>query len=492
MTDISEDTIKDKPKKSNRPLIILACILFGVGFFLMQGKDKGTAENINTLTADALEEKLERENGSADSESEDLVDSSNNIVGYDLLTIESILNQQNEIQDTLRESESKFNAFDELLTQTVASNERAIGSATAPIQSDVNDIKGDVQDIERQIKIMTNSIAEQTNDGAFRFNSNPGSEDNDEKIIERTDGLKQVTTGYIEFNDYSSALSADGLIPDMLKDELVPESNNNNTNKSGNKKTKALNAGGESQPQEDNKYNYITINSDSYVDAQLFHGIQCPIGGGATVSGEGISAVGPSPVIVKITGQFKGANGEINDIGDARLFATCIGRRTSDDDYGRAKISIQRLTYSNSLGEDFQIDGLEGYTIDVRDEVEDIKGPIDKVLGSNIFKQSIAAAMSAIGMGFSSEQYDQTSSTVTGATASIFTGSVGKDIAGQTLGTMFGSIQQYWDSLMNAEVDRVMLPAGRMIRIVINKAFVIKEPKEDTDNFDGLDDDLYI
>jgi hypothetical protein len=411
-------------------------------------------------------------------------DITENVKKFDSLSFTQVLNEQDDIKNNIGDLDRQIDLVNQNLINQDRKVESLISEKLNPINSKLGNMEKNLQNLQDTIVRDKVKRAEEysSEDGAFRFNDKIKN-DKDEKRV-NTGNLKSVSSGYVSFNSSVTTDITEGLLSEV-SDELSPTTQNQP--KQGTKV-----AGGVSQPQEDAKYYYTTVNADSYVDATFFHGVSCPIGAGVSVGSDGVGAINPAPVIIKITGMFKGANGELNDIGDARIRAKCIGRRTSDDDYGRAEFEVERLTYSNSDGEDFQIDGLGGYTIDTRDEVRGVKGPIDKVLGSNIFAQTMAGAMSAIGLGFSSQQYSQADSGALGTTTQLFTGSVAKDMLGQGIGTMFQQIQQYWSGLMNSEVDRVMLPAGRKVRIVIDEAFVIKEPKSNLKNYSGVNDDLFL
>ena len=99
--------------------------------------------------------------------------------------------------------------------------------------------------------------------------------------------------------------------------------------------------------------------------------------------------------------------------------------------------------------------------------------------------------MAAVGNGFSSSQYSTNESTALATTTQTFTGSIAKDALGRGVGDMFLSIKGYWDGLMNSEVDRVMVPSGRSIRIVIREPIVLKTPKSNVLDYSEVDNEFF-
>ena len=488
MTDSNKDEQKTSRKVNVKAMATIA-VIGGLLIFTMTDNSVQEKKKQAVLTGNPVEAKsTDNSSSNNDQNKESTVNIEDNINNFDELAFVQILNEQDEIRSNIGHIDRRIEQFSQNIEAQEKKMESLVSSKLSPISSKLGDIEKNIQGMQDRITNQKAELAESySGDGAFRFNEADAPNSDGKKKI-NTGNLKPVTSGYVSFNQNMVNVDLGGDILSDVSDELNPLDDG----QKGQAKTGERTAGGVHQPQEDSRYYYTTINADSYVDAQLFHGIDCPIGAGVSVGSDGVGTIGPAPIIIKIKGMFKGANGEVNDIGDARIRGTCIGHRTSDDDYGRAIIKVERLTYSNADGEDFSIDGLGGYTIDARDEKHGVKGPIDKVLGSNIFAQSMAAFMSTVGMGFSSQQYDQAESGALGTTSQIFTGSVAKDMLGQGIGGMFNQIQQYWSGLMNSEVDRVMIPAGRSVRIVIDEAIVIKEPKSDIKSYAGSNDDLFF
>lgn len=486
--DVIDNDSSNKNTKNKKTIrIILIVIVAFVIIAQFVDKKSTSKEATSTLSGkNPTEEKTKSSDKSEPELPEYTIEGDSEVA----LAIRNLNNKYEEIEESQDDFSGRITQIQQQVSQVERRTKDMVVSEVDEVKSLFEKQGRQIQDISQQFTLLDEKLATgqyavngQQSD-TFRFGQDQ-KENKDEKRL--PPGLTPITSGYISFDQtYSSSDTLQNQVGEILNGDEEEDTEKRNGNGSTKVAVKI------EKPQGDATHDYITINSDSWVDSRLFHAIHCPIGGTGEIAKDAISAIKPAPIIIKVEGVFKGANGEINDIGDARLFGYCVGRRTSDSDYGRATIAISRLTYSNDNGEDYQIEGLTGYILDMRDETEGIRGPIDKVLGANIFNQSLAAFSAAIGGGFSSQQYETTESGVVGATTQVFTGSVVKDALGKGFFNMFQSIQQYWEGLMNTELDRVMVPSGRNIRVVINTPMTLKVPKSNlADSRELLDEFMY-
>ncbi len=223
----------------------------------------------------------------------------------------------------------------------------------------------------------------------------------------------------------------------------------------------------------------------SWVDAQLFHGLRCPIiNAVSTISGNSK----PSAVTMMVRGIFHGPNGDTTDIGPVHIYGVCTGNRTGDDEFGIADIEIKEISFSmNNKKESVK---LEGYVLDIENEdnmnMPGLKGPIDAVQASTLADSAIAAALSVASLGFRATQTTTLTDPLTGKTASVFDGDPIKDALTQGLGGYFLDLHKSFTSLKDTAVDSVLVKSGSNIRIFITSKFTV--PNEES-NFDVFDQD---
>jgi len=224
----------------------------------------------------------------------------------------------------------------------------------------------------------------------------------------------------------------------------------------------------------------------SWVDAQLFHGLRCPIiNAVSTIAGN----TNPAAVTMMVRGIFHGPNGDTTDIGPVHIYGVCRGNRTGDDEYGIADIEIKEISYSmNGSKESIK---LEGYVLDIENEenmnMPGLKGPIDAVQASTLADSAIAAALSVASLGFRATQTTTLTDPLTGKTASVFDGDPIKDALTQGLGGYFLDLHKSFTSLKDTAVDTVLVKSGSKIRIFTTSKFNVPNQQIQDDIFDTDD-----
>lgn len=220
----------------------------------------------------------------------------------------------------------------------------------------------------------------------------------------------------------------------------------------------------------------VKVPAFSFVEVTTLHGIRCPIGGSLANQP---SDVAGRPVILPVRGVFKGPNGVTRDIGTAHLWAVCSARRTSDKKFGRAEFAIRQLSYWDEKG-GAQTVPLSGYVIDKRDNESDVLGPIDDVTGVNLWKSSLASAMTGIASTLSQAEFTQVVGSE-GNSQSFMTGSDAKAAGAQGISSFFLSLAERWKAQADAQVDVVSIPPGVPLKFVLDTEFEVVRGKNDAD-----------
>lgn len=184
-------------------------------------------------------------------------------------------------------------------------------------------------------------------------------------------------------------------------------------------------------------------------------GINCPIGGALVNKPSDIPA---RPVVLPVTGVFRGPNGAIVDIGKVHLYGSCSARRTGKHNIGRAEIKINRLSYWDSNG-NAQFIAASGFLIDDSDNSLDMSGYIDKVSRQNMFKQAASMGALAYAATLSSKEY--TSQTSPEGSLTTLSGDEVKAGAASGATAFFNQYAQRWLEESLSDVDTVHIPAGR-------------------------------
>lgn len=224
------------------------------------------------------------------------------------------------------------------------------------------------------------------------------------------------------------------------------------------------------------------IPGQSWVEAQMFHGLRCPIINGiATIAGDTNAA----PVTMKVRGIFHGPNGDEQDIGPVHIAGVCTGIRTGDDDYGIADIELTELSYS--IGGKTNIVKIEGYILDFENEdymnQPGLRGPIDKVQATTLADSALAAALSMASFGFQATQTTSVTNIANGTSGEIFTGNPLEQVLTQGLGGYFIDLYDNMKALKDTAVDAVLTKSGSKVRIFTKGKFSIPKVKPVNDQF---------
>lgn len=237
---------------------------------------------------------------------------------------------------------------------------------------------------------------------------------------------------------------------------------------------------------------YVVIPAQSWIDANSFHGLRCPIINGlASVAG----STKPSPVTFRVRGIFHGPNGDEIDIGPVHIAGVCTGQRTGDEEYGIADIELKRLSYS--IGGEKKDVSLEGYILDRHNkdffEQPGLRGPIDAVQATTLADSAWAAALSMISLGFKSTQTATVTNLATSTETSSFEGNPMERILADGLGAYFIDMYDSFKALKDTAVDAVLTPSGANVRIFTSNSFSVPREKVQEDPyFSQSDSETYL
>jgi len=252
------------------------------------------------------------------------------------------------------------------------------------------------------------------------------------------------------------------------------------------------NKSNESIEEEKEKENTLDVPGLSWVEAQMFHGLRCPIINGiATISGNTDEA----PVTMKVRGRFHGPNGDIVDIGPVHIAGICSGIRTGDEDYGIAQISLKSLSYS--IGGKTSIIKIEGYILDFENEdylnQPGLRGPIDNVQATTLADSALAAALSLASFGFQSTQTATITNIANGTSGEIFEGNPLEQLLTQGMGGYFADMYDSFKSLKDTAVDAVLTKSGSKVRIFIQKPISVPiEPIVEDSFYNESSEESYL
>lgn len=218
-------------------------------------------------------------------------------------------------------------------------------------------------------------------------------------------------------------------------------------------------------------YRPYPIAAASLVEVTLLHGVDCPVSGGlgsALTGSDGAGLLDNRPLILPITGRFKGPNGQTYDIGHAHLSGVCVGVDMGDD--SRAAVRVERLSYATPDGQEQTVPAL-GYLVDTRDNRQDIAGRLIEVRGDTLWQSMLASGLAGMASVAQAGQYTVTASSLAGAgTQQSLTGSATKAALGAGVSQGLQDLATYLNEHRDQRFDVVRIDGGVTATFLLTEA----------------------
>ena len=255
-------------------------------------------------------------------------------------------------------------------------------------------------------------------------------------------------------------------------------SNSRNGNRSQQNQQQTIARNAEPEPTTEK----VTIGATSFANVTTLFAVNCPMGGELANQPSGIAA---RPIILPLTGSFTGANGRVIDLGNANVYGTCAGRRTENENIGRAEIRIANITYWDEES-GVQTENVSGFIIDLRDGEMDVAGYISELSKTNLLKESAALSAAAFAATVSANEFTATTGADSGNELRTLTGDAASAGAGNAVAAGFTRYAARLEQIDAQNVDTVRIPAGIPLRFFTDSAVTVEKAKQ-TDGFDTTD-----
>jgi len=213
--------------------------------------------------------------------------------------------------------------------------------------------------------------------------------------------------------------------------------------------------GGDVTDSEQSQSEEIIIPAASMARATNLHGVSCPVVN-SNIGGTGELADQRMPVILPITGKFKGPNGDTHDIGQAHLIGLCEG---IDGERPRGRIKIEQLSLVGSDGEPQFIE-VSGYIVDARDNRQGAWGTLESRQGSRIAAAAAAASIEGLADVVGQTQTDSAVTEEGTVLQSLSSANAPAAAGGAAVESASEEVANYYSDLADREIPVVQVQAN--------------------------------
>lgn len=214
----------------------------------------------------------------------------------------------------------------------------------------------------------------------------------------------------------------------------------------------------------------------SFTDLTLMHGVSCPVRT-SLMEGAGIGAQ-PAPIVMPITGEFRGPQGKRVDIGRPHLLGFCEG---VDRQRPTALIKVEGLSYVNADGSNLVVP-VSGYVIDVRDNDLGVRGTKESVKGAQLALSVVANTASAVGNVFGQSAFDEVETQGGNIRSLLQPGQVGRAAAGSALQGASEELAQIFRKAAEERFDVIHAEGGTPVKFITEETIEI--PRQSSEHED--------